>query len=409
MPHGAVHRGGGVRTLAPGTPGTPSLRAMDERRPRMLEVRLSPRNALAILLVLGGAFFALWVVQHLIHTLIWVCLAIVLACALAPMVGALERRARLPRPFAIAVAYLVLVGAVVGLGILLIPRLIAGVRELADAVPDYVDRLSHTRAWQRLGGGDELGDRLIDWAGDLSQRIGPDNAINLLGWLSGLLFGLITVLVLSVGFLVYAGAIRDGVLARVPSAHRARVATLAGEMARVVGGYVAGMTVIGAAAALSAWLVLSLLGLPAALALSVWVGVCVLVPVVGALVGAIPAVIVAAMDDWKVAVGVVVFFVCYQQLENHVLQPLIMRRAVNLNPLLVLITVIAGIELAGAVGAVLAIPLAGVVQVLIRDLTTHGIPRADGGVTTLTEAVVGRDRAREAADDEPPDASSAQP
>jgi predicted PurR-regulated permease PerM len=113
---------------------------------------------------------------------------------------------------------------------------------------------------------------------------------------------------------------------------------------------------------------LRIVGVPFANVLAVWVGFADLIPLVGATLGAIPTIFVAFLHSTGAGVAVLIVYIVYQQVENHALQPVVMSRTVNLNPLLVLLSVLVGVELAGFVGALLAIPAAGVIQVVVRSL-----------------------------------------
>jgi predicted PurR-regulated permease PerM len=110
------------------------------------------------------------------------------------------------------------------------------------------------------------------------------------------------------------------------------------------------------------------MGLPYAFLLALWVGIADLIPLVGATLGALPAIIVGFLHSTPAGIVMVVFFVVYQQFENHLLQPIVYGRTIRLNPFLVLLAVIVGVELAGFLGALLALPVAGVIQVVIEEL-----------------------------------------
>ena len=132
--------------------------------------------------------------------------------------------------------------------------------------------------------------------------------------------------------------------------------------------------------------------MPFANVLAVWVGFADLIPLVGATLGAVPAVFVAFLHSTGAGIATLIFFIVYQQFENHVLQPMVMSRTVNLNPLLVLLTVLVGVELAGFVGALLAIPAAGVLQVVVRDLWESARPgcgRRDHARVSQTDSGAG--------------------
>src|SRR5262249_39275905 len=140
------------------------------------------------------------------------------------------------------------------------------------------------------------------------------------------------------------------------------------EVYRTVGGYVTGNLFISVIAGVSTGVVLGITGVPFAIALGLLVAILDLIPLAGATIGAIVVVLVAlAAQGVTVAVIVAVFFIIYQQVENHLLQPLVYGRTVQLSPLAVLVSVLIGAELAGVLGALAAIPVAGALQVLLLD------------------------------------------
>jgi len=136
---------------------------------------------------------------------------------------------------------------------------------------------------------------------------------------------------------------------------------------RQVGGYVTGNLVISLIAGSLTTFVLLLLGVPYAVALGLIVGLLDLIPLVGATIAAVIIAAVAFLHSIVAGIVVIVFFVIYQQVENHILQPLVYNRTVALSPLAILISVLVGAEVAGVLGALAAIPVAGAIQVLIQD------------------------------------------
>ena len=157
-------------------------------------------------------------------------------------------------------------------------------------------------------------------------------------------------------------------------ARRERVVRVATDCSRTVSGYVAGNLLISVIAGVVMFVTLTVLGVPFAAALAVWVAFADMIPLVGATLGAIPSVIVAFLHSVPAGIIVLIVFIVYQQFENHVLQVTIMSRTVQLNPLLVLVSVLVGVELFGIVGALLAIPAAGIIQVIVKDVYAHRHP-----------------------------------
>jgi predicted PurR-regulated permease PerM len=154
---------------------------------------------------------------------------------------------------------------------------------------------------------------------------------------------------------------------------------VASDCARSITGYISGNLLISVICGALTYGALKIAGVPFAGLISLFVAIADLIPLVGATLGAVVAVVPAFLHSVPAGIGILVFFVVYQQLENHLLQPLILSRTVNLNPLTVLVAILVAVELAGILGALLAIPIAGMIQVIARDIWDHrrGRPKAE--------------------------------
>jgi predicted PurR-regulated permease PerM len=184
---------------------------------------------------------------------------------------------------------------------------------------------------------------------------------------SGLL-ALLTILVLSFLILLEAPGIISVFLGLLSPQRALHVRRIGADVADAVTGYMAGNLLICVIAGTTTWIFLIIVGVPFAGVLGLWVGFADLLPLVGATIGAIPTIAIAFLHSPGAGIAVLIFYIVYQQLENHLLQPVVMSRTVKLNPLGVLLSVLVGVELGGFVGALLAIPAAGAIQVVIRDL-----------------------------------------
>jgi predicted PurR-regulated permease PerM len=169
-----------------------------------------------------------------------------------------------------------------------------------------------------------------------------------------------------------------------PERRRERVRRVAADSSRAVVGYMTGNLLISVIAGVLTFVVLWILGVPYKGVVALFVGFADLIPLVGATIGAVVAIIVAGLHSLVAAIVVLVFFILYQQFENHVLQPVIMSRTVQLSALTVLVSVLLGVELLGFLGALLAIPVAGIIHVIGRDLWDgyRGRPGAEPTVGT---------------------------
>ena len=177
----------------------------------------------------------------------------------------------------------------------------------------------------------------------------------------------------------------SGTLALFPPQRAERIRRVTRDCAKTVTGYISGNLLISAICGVLTYAVLKFSGVPFAGLIALFVAIADLIPLVGATLGAVVACIAAFLHSVPAGIAVVIFFVLYQQLENHLLQPLIFARTVKLNPLAVLVAILLAVELAGILGALLAIPVAGIIQVILRDLwDRRGAPKG--------EPTVGEDR-----------------
>ncbi len=316
-----------------------------------------------VVLVLVG-FAAAWSVRNIL-TLVLV--ATVLAVGLEPAVRRLERL-RIKRGWAVIVIFLATVGFFVMFGLLVIPPMVREVRQLAGDVPGYVRRL------QAGNGGlaDALrkyhvADRLQTLIKDLPSKV-SSSLSTILGFtksIASVIFNMLTIGILTIYFLLAAPKLRGMALEAIQTDEGDRVFD---EALEKIGGYVSGNITISIIAGAAAWVALRLIGVPFAAALGMWVGIADLIPTVGATLGAVAAVIVAAFSSTGDAIATTIYFVVYQQVENYVISPRVMAKAVDLSPAAVIVSVLIGGSLAGFAGALLALPVAAAAKVAIRDL-----------------------------------------
>lgn len=322
-----------------------------------------------IILVAAVVFAALYFL-YLVRTVIGALfIALFLAVALAPAVEFLVRR-RFPRSLAILTVYAGLLLGVFGLGLLVVPPVVEGVNDLVDNVPTYVEDLRESETFREYDDKYEITPKLKDQAEQLPQRLG-DAASGLRTVTVGI-FGaivqLVTILVMTF-FLLNDGKRMIRWLANELGDEQGRRAERVGErIYQAVGGYVAGNFLISLCAGVSSYIVMTILDMPFAVPLAVLMAFLDLIPLVGSAIGGAIIAVVAAIVGFPTTLIVwAVFFLIYQQVENNVLQPLIYRRTVAIHPLLVIVAVLVGGTLLGVLGALLAIPVAAAVQIVVRE------------------------------------------
>jgi predicted PurR-regulated permease PerM len=334
-------------------------------------IRFRVRTILAVLGVAIAVFALLKVVMIARHVLTWILISVFLTMALNPAVDWIQRRGVTRRGLAAALTYLGALGAVAGIGFLFIPTLIDQVNDFARAVPGYLEDLTKGRG--KLGFLQEKY-HLVDKAREALEKGGAAKLFGVSGAALAITKSIITIVVaiITITFMTFFMLLEgpawvERFYSLLPERVQPRWRAVGHDIYRTVGGYVTGNLLISLVAGTLTTLVLLVMGVPYAVALGLLVAILDLIPLAGATIAAILIGTVAFIDSIPAGIVVITFFLVYQQLENHVLQPLIYGRTVQLSPLAVLIAVLIGAELAGVLGALAAIPVAGAIQVLIRD------------------------------------------
>lgn len=333
-----------------------------------------------------GLIVAVWALLHVIaiarSVIVYVFIALFLTLAINPLVSWLMRRGVRSRGIASAIACLLVLVAMAAIGFAFIPTLVHNVNNFVDAVPGYVHDL--TKGKGRLGFLEtkyHVVERLERYVknGGAKKLLGLSGAaISVTKGILNLIVGAVTVAFLTFFMLIEGPAWMERFYGLLPPESQPRWRTVGHDIYRQVGGYVTGNLVISLIAGALTTFVLLLLGVPYAVALGLVVGLLDLVPLVGATVAAVIVAAVAFLHSVLAGIVVIVFFIVYQQVENHILQPLVYNRTVALSPLAILVSVLLGAELAGVLGALAAIPVGGAIQVLIVDFLRARRERAIG-------------------------------
>lgn len=337
------------------------------RRPRADEI-ISTRAVLRVVAIVLVVIGTVLLVRLLWQPIGWVIIAAFIAIALSGPVSLLEKK--MPRALAIALVYLLLLLIPAGIAAAVIPPVVDQGVNFVNDLPRYTTDLQ-----EAVEGNDRLSEINRDFGvTNELQRVAED-APNHIGEAAGVvrdvgsglfsgLFSALTILVLSI-FMTARGRVWVNGALRLHGGKEAQAVGVAlDRIANAVGHYVAGAAIQATIAGLAAFIVLSILGVPFAGALAVLVALFDLIPMVGATIAGLIVLIVTLFTDFPTATIVwVVFAIAYQQFENYVIQPQIHKRAVQLEPFVVLISVICGGVLFGIVGALLAIPIAASIQI----------------------------------------------
>jgi predicted PurR-regulated permease PerM len=335
--------------------------------------------ALLTAVVVLGALFLIWQVRTFVG---WFVVALFLAAVLNPAVNWLQRRHRLiKRPLAIALSYLGVLAAllfVVGIFLPLLVDQINGLVEFVAAAAnapegptEYIKGLAQQNG---LGGvferfSDQLKD-LRDEFGELVRNIFSSTGAIAIG-AAGFVAALATVLTLTFFLLLGSERYVNAGVGLFPEAHRPLVRRLLTRSAGAVSGYITGNLAISVICGVVTFVVLLILGMPYAAPLALLVAVLDLIPLVGATLGGALLVIVGLfVEPWK-AVVLLIFVLIYQQVESNVLQPMVYSQAVQLNGLVILIALLVGGQLLGIPGALLAIPVAEIIRIVVTELLAY--------------------------------------
>jgi predicted PurR-regulated permease PerM len=326
-----------------------------------------------------GALFLLWEVRTFIG---WFVIALFLAAALNPMVNWLQRRHRLiKRPLAIALSYLGVVVALLFIVGIFLPLLVDQIQGLTKFVaatanaPEGPTEYIRTIAEQNGLGGvfERFSDQLKDLRDELGELV--RNLFVSTGAIAvsaaGFVAALATILTLTFFLLLGSERYVNAGVELFPEAHQPLVRRVLGQSAGAVSGYIGGNLTISVICGVTTFLVLVILGMPFAAPLALLVAVLDLIPLVGATLGGALLVVVGLfVEPWK-AVVLLIFVLVYQQVESNVLQPMVYSKAVQLNGLVILIALLVGTQLLGIPGALLAIPVAEIIRIVITELLAY--------------------------------------
>jgi predicted PurR-regulated permease PerM len=314
----------------------------------------------------AGALYVLYLTRGVLKIVV---IAGFTAMALGPVVDAVQR-ARVPRACAIVVVYLACALAIVGIGALVVPSIGSQVgRFSGDAqrsVRDLRGNPTVRRYDDRYHLTGKLEAQLRSLPAHAGEAAGPlrDVTVGAFAFISNL------IAVLSIAFLLMLDGDRyvQAAITAVSPRRAERWRRVAPQIYRAVSGYVLGNLAISVISGTCAWIAMTLLGVPFALPLAIVIAFFDLIPMVGATLGAIIVALAALLVSPLTTVVWLAYVFVYQQAENYLIQPIVYRRAVQVNPLVTIVAVMIGATLLGLLGALLAIPAAAAIQLIVADL-----------------------------------------
>ena len=343
-----------------------------ERRAEPLRVTLAApplSGVLRIVLMLVAVALALYLVWRIRGVIELLAISMFFALALFPVVDAVAVRTRAPRGLVILAVYLCLVVLVALIGYVVIPSLVKEVQMLSRDAPHYAAQLRHNATFRHFDDRHHITAKLLQEAHRLPELLarwaGPlkDVTLGAVGFLSGL------ITVLAITFLLASHGREYAELGLSLTGERQeRYRKVLIDIKDAVAGYTLGNIIISVLATIATWIVLSILGVPYALALGFVVGFFDLIPLIGATLGAIVVALATVPVSFPTATIVwIVFIIVWQRIEDYVVQPLVYGRALKVNPLVTIVSLLIGAKLLGILGMLLAIPTAAAVHIILRD------------------------------------------
>jgi predicted PurR-regulated permease PerM len=343
--------------------------------PSRTRERVPVRTIAASIGMVLATVVVLFLLVEVRRTLVWLVVAAFFSVALYPVVNWVQRRlTRCRRSLAtlgvFLVVFLVLGGLIAAFAVPLarqgttfadqLPQLLNDAKAGRGPIGSLLDRTNALQYVQQNQA------RIRSMASGLTTP-----AAGVLRGVATGIAGAVTIFVLSYLMVLEAPKMIEGTLSLLSPQHADRARRVGTDCAKSITGYISGNLLISVICGVLTYVVLKVMGVPFAGLISLFVALADLIPLVGATLGAVVATIAGFVHSVPAGIVVIVFFVVYQQLENHLLQPVILSRTVKLNPLAVLVAILVFVELAGVLGALLAIPVAGIIQVLIRDFWDH--------------------------------------
>ena len=341
---------------------------------RTLNVSITAGTVFTVVVILAGA----WLLFTLRNIVLDVLTAIVIASAIEPGVSALVRR-RIPRILAVISVYLILFGVFFGLFYFFLPAMLEDLATFLAALPAYLESFTRAGAFDAyatilgvpapsaISASDVMDN--IRSVFDISGTFG--NAFSAVTRIFGGVFSFVLIIVFSFYFAVIETGVADFLRVISPKRYQPYVLDLWRRSQHKIGLWMQGQLILAVIMGVLAYLGLTILGIKHALLLAVLAAVFEIIPVFGPTLAAVPAILIGFVDGGvTIGIAVIVLYVIFQQFENHLIYPLVVTRVVGVAPLLVILALIIGAELAGFLGILLAVPAAAVIQELVRDIET---------------------------------------
>ena len=331
------------------------------RRPRAVRIDITMGTLLRIALVVACA----WLAVQLLPVVLVIVIGLMIAGMLAPMVSWLEGK-RVRRPFAIAIVFATMVLASVVFVALTVPRLVAQLADILDSLPKAQSALGEYlqgHRWSAPLAQTVKGTRVSEWIAN-GARIGLGHSPQIVEVVGGA----VTAAFLALYLLIDRDRMRGALFALVPRAYHVRLSRVLLGLETIVGGYMRGQVITSALMAAFTFAVLAVARVPNAVVLAVFAGAADVLPYVGGIMATGPAVLAALVHGPTVALAVLGAMVAYQEFESRFIVPRVYGNVLRLPSAVVIIALVAGWALLGILGALLALPVAAAIRMVVEEL-----------------------------------------
>lgn len=322
---------------------------------------------LKVVLVGAGLALVFWLRQ----IILMVFLAFILAAAIEPLLRFMQRY-KIPNALSLAITYIIALGVIGLMGFIVFPPLIDQVNAFVRNLPDLTSRAVSVIAGNGVNEQEiqQYMQRLTDFLFGRVDEISSSVVQVGLGVISGVV-SVITIVVVSFYMVAEKSRLYDGLALLMPKTEYSRVQQVIQKVELKLGSWLRGQLALGLFIGVLTWIGLTVLQIPYALPLAIIAAVFELIPLVGPIIAAIPAIIIGLTISPTMALGVTLWYLIIQQLESNLIVPKVMERAVGLNPLFIIIALLAGGSLMGIMGALIAVPVAVVVSAVLEEARSH--------------------------------------
>jgi len=332
---------------------------------RFKTINISFISFIKFFIVILGLYF-LYLVKDVL-ALVFV--SLIFASAIDSWVDYLENK-KIPRGLSVLLIYLVAIGIIGSTVALIIPPIIHEISELAEHFPEYYQKITDAFSFFQKYSAQFGVQQVEDNAGAISASLSgaASSILSTIASIFGGLISLLVVLVITFYMTVQEDAIKKTTKSLMPKKHQDFAIQLVNKTQKKIGAWLKGQLVLSLIIGILSYVGLLILGVKYALVLALIAAIGEFIPYIGPVLSAIPAIFLAFAQSPIKAVFVLILYIVIQQIENHFLVPKIMQKAVGLNPIISVIALLIGAKVAGILGAVLAIPVATAISIIVKEL-----------------------------------------